>query len=126
MVRYEDLRIRPEQEMHRILDFLGMAPTNDEVSEAVRFAAYQNMKKMEQEKHFKGSGARVKAGDESNPQSYKVRRAKVGGYRDYFDKTEVQEIDRLMIDRLNPVFSYTGQRLSEAEDLIAERVQGDQ
>lgn len=122
MVRYEDLRTHPEQEMQRILDFVGMEPGNDEITEAVKFAAYQNMKKMEQEQHFKGSGARVKAGDESNPQSFKVRRAKVGGYRDYFDDDEIQAIDRLVIDTLNPLFAYAGQPVSEPQKIKAEQV----
>ena len=34
--------------------------------------------------------------DKSNPDSFKVRRAKVGGYRDYFDDAQVAEIDALV------------------------------
>lgn len=107
MVRYEDLRTRPEKEMQRILAFVGMEPAEDEVAEAVIFAAYQNMKKMEQELHFKGSGARVKPGDQSNPQSFKVRRAKVGGYRDYFSEEEIAKIDQYVDEQLEPVFGYS-------------------
>ena len=44
--------------------------------------------------------------DKDNPDSYKVRRAKVGGYRDYFTDEEVAVIDRLVADALDPMFRY--------------------
>jgi hypothetical protein len=39
---------------------------------------------------------RLTPGDPANPESYKVRQAKVGGYRDYFTDTEVakDQLDR--------------------------------
>ena len=40
------------------------------------------------------------------PQSYKVRRAKVGGWRDYFDDGEVAAIDALLAARPKPPFGY--------------------
>ena len=43
------------------------------------------MKQLEQKRVFWLSGFRLRPGDRANPQSYKVRRAKVGGWRDYFD-----------------------------------------
>jgi hypothetical protein len=42
----------------------------------------------------------------SNPNTYKVRRAKVGGYRDDFTPEQLASIDTLMTDRLLPVFGY--------------------
>jgi alcohol sulfotransferase len=35
-----------------------------------------------------------------------VRRAKVGGYRDYFDDDQVEEIDRYIRASLDPIFRY--------------------
>jgi len=35
-----------------------------------------------------------------------VRRAKVGGYRDYFDDEQVAKIDKLVNTRLSGVFGY--------------------
>ena len=66
------------------------------------------MKKMEQESHFKGAGARVKPGDKDNPQSFKVRKAKVGGYRDYFTDEQCSELDA-MVAQLDPQFGYGDQ-----------------
>jgi len=44
--------------------------------------------------------------DKDNPNSYKVRRAKVGGYRDYFSDEEVSAIDQQLADKLDPLFGY--------------------
>ena len=41
-----------------------------------------------------------------NPDSYKTRRAKVGGYRDYFEDDQIEAIDALLAARLDPVYGY--------------------
>lgn len=105
VVRYEDMRTEPAAVLGRILEFTGTEATPEQVQEAVDFAAYDNMKKMEQEKFFKGSGARVKPGDKDNPQSFKVRKAKVGGYRDYFTDQQCEQLDQ-MVSQLDPLFGY--------------------
>ena len=78
-----------------------------QIRDAVEFSSYENMKKMEEKKTFWLSGGRMAPGDRSNPNSYKVRRAKVGGYRDYFDDRQVEAIDRLTADNLSPFYRYT-------------------
>jgi hypothetical protein len=37
-----------------------------------------------------------------------VRRAKVGGYRGYFDDEQVARIDEHVRSKLSPVFGYSG------------------
>jgi alcohol sulfotransferase len=64
------------------------------------------MKQLEQNRVFWLSGLRLRPGDRANPQSYKVRRAKVGGWRDYFDDPEVAAIDALLAARPQPPFGY--------------------
>jgi hypothetical protein len=105
VVRYEDMRADPAAVLARILAFTGTEVTPEQVAEAVEFAAYDNMKKMEQERFFKGSGARVKPGDKDNPQSFKVRKAKVGGYRDYFTDEQCEQLEQ-MVGQLDPMFGY--------------------
>jgi hypothetical protein len=105
VVRYEDLRAETAATLSRILAFTGTPVAPEQVAEAVEFASYDNMKKMEQDRFFRGSGARVKPGDRDNPQSYKVRKAKVGGYRDYFSDEQCRELDRL-VEQLDPLFGY--------------------
>jgi hypothetical protein len=62
---------------------------------------------MEEKKTFWLSGSRMVAKDRKNPNSYKVRKAKVGGYRDYFDDQQIAAMQQLVAERLDPVFGYT-------------------
>jgi len=106
VVRYEDMRVDPEQALRRILAFLSTPGTDAQIGDAVAYAAYDNMRQLEQKRVFRLSGLRLRPGDEANPQSYKVRRAKVGGWRDYFDDREVAAIDGLLAARPQPPFGY--------------------
>ena len=85
---------------------MGTPGTTEEIREAVEFSSYENMKKMEQKKTFWLSGGRMVPKDRNNPNTYKVRRAKVGGYRDYFDDDQVAQIEALVNSTLSPDFGY--------------------
>ncbi|GIX29887.1 MAG: hypothetical protein KatS3mg124_0359 [Porticoccaceae bacterium] len=105
LVRYEEMRADPARELGRILAFTGTPAAPEELREAVEFASYENMKRLEAQGFFRRAGSRVRPADEGNPESYKVRRAKVGGWRDYFDDEQCRTISALMAD-LHPTFGY--------------------
>ena len=105
LLRYEDLRADPEGRLAALLEFMELEASAEECRAAVEHAAFDNMKKMESSDTFRFAG-RMRARDKDNPDSYKVRRAKVGGYRDYFSDDEVAEIDRLLNETLDPLFGY--------------------
>ena len=102
VVRYEDMRLQPELAMMRILEFIGTPGSDDQIRDAVAFSSYENMRKLEEENLF-GKKWLV-PGDKGNPNSYKVRRAKVGGYRDYFNERELLAIDELVRSGLSPYY----------------------
>jgi len=106
MVRYEDLRTDTVAQLRDILAFVGTPATNDELQDAVDYGSIENMKKLETTSAGWVGGGRLKPRDKNNPDSYKVRRAKVGGYRDYFDTQQLAEVDRLLTDTLSPIFGY--------------------
>lgn len=106
LLRYEDLRARPREELRRLLDFMHVDATDAQVDAAVDYSSYENMKKMEGAQQLRLAGGRMMPRDKDNPDSYKVRRAKVGGYRDYFSDAEVAAIDRRLAETLDPMFGY--------------------
>ncbi len=106
LLRYEDLRARPREELRHLLEFMHVAATDAQVDAAVDYSSYENMKKMEGAQQFRLAGGRMMPRDKDNPDSFKVRRAKVGGYRDYFTDEEVAAIDRRLADTLDPMFNY--------------------
>ena len=118
VVRYEDLRATPEREMARIVQFLGMQPDEALLRDTVEFASVESMRQKEQENYFWRSGSRVKAKDVNDPNTYKVRKAKVGGYRDYFDDDQVAELDAMVDSRLLPVFGYTSAESGETMEEV--------
>ncbi|HEX2478770.1 MAG TPA: sulfotransferase domain-containing protein, partial [Geminicoccaceae bacterium] len=87
--------------------FLGTPATKAQIADAVEFASYDNMKRMEQQQVFWLSGGRLVPKDRSNPDSYKVRRGKVAGYRDDFDPAQLAAIDALVETGLDPLYGYT-------------------
>ena len=106
IVRYEDLRRDTAGELGRVLEFMGQQPTDADLTDCVAFASVENMRKLEEKRTFWLAGSRMRPGDKSNPDSFKVRRAKVGGYRDYFDEHQLVEMDRITEARLLPGFGY--------------------
>jgi alcohol sulfotransferase len=115
VLRYEDMRADPETALRRALAFLGTPGTDQQITDAVAYAAYDNMKRLEQTQVFRSSGTRLAPGDQANPQSYKVRRAKVGGYRDYFDDQQVATIDAMLESRPSPPFGYGTVAMAERQ-----------
>jgi hypothetical protein len=106
IVRYEDMRANPREILRKILDFMGTPSSDEEAREAVEFASYENMKQLESKRVFWLSGGRMVPKDRNNPNSYKVRRAKVGGYTDYFDDEQVAKINALVRATLAPSLGY--------------------
>jgi len=107
LLRYEDLRSNTREELRRLLDFMLVDATDAQVEAAVEYSSYENMKKMESKEQFRLAGGRMMPRDKDNPDSYKVRRAKVGGYRDYFTDEEVAAIDARLAADLDPLFRYS-------------------
>ena len=107
LVKYEDLRANTPQELGRVLRFLGQSPTDTELEDCATFASVDNMRKMEKENAGKlTANARLKPGDANDPSSFKVRRAKIGGWRDYVSEEQADAIDAMVRARLSPKFGY--------------------
>ena len=56
----------------------------------------------------------MQAKNVNDPNTFKVRKAKVGGYRDYFDDEQVAELNALVDANLLPVFGYTSDEVEVA------------
>jgi hypothetical protein len=105
VVRYEDIRSRPSELLRSIVEFLGAPFTKEEIEEAVEFASFENLKRLERANFFNNS--RLAPADPDDPDSFKVRRGKVGGYMDYFEERQILQMEECVHSRLSPVFGYT-------------------
>ena len=90
--RYEDCRLNPVAEFTKLLYFLGIPVTSEEdVTQSVKFSAFDSMQSMERSgSHWQSPILRP--GDISDPDSFKVRRGVVGGYRDYLNAEHLEII----------------------------------
>ncbi len=103
-LKYELLRARPEAELAALCEFLGQPFSTEAVAEAVRFASFDKLKAREKENYFRNN--RLSAKNPEDPDSFKVRRGKVGGYRDYFSDDEIEAMDRFVAENLVPAIGY--------------------
>jgi hypothetical protein len=104
LVRYESLRADPNKIFRELLAATGEHSPNPEALEhALEFSEFENMKKMEAAGAFYSKI--LMPGDVKDPESFKVRRGKVGGYQEYLS-TEDQRYAIAAMKRLNPRFGY--------------------
>jgi hypothetical protein len=104
IVRYEDLRERTEETLAEIVTFFGLPFSQREIDEAVSFGSFENLRKLESAGFFRHGGLALVRPDD--PESRKVRRGKVGGYREDLTPAEAAEMERIVARRLSPVFGY--------------------
>src|SRR2546429_2519774 len=104
IIRYESLREFPGENFRTLLGVLG--ETRPDVSifqAALDFSEFENMKKMEAAGAF--DSKILRPGDVRDPESFKVRRGKVGGYREYLS-VEDQEYAAGALTKLDSRFGY--------------------
>lgn len=107
VVRYEDLRSDPNRTLRQVIDFISDGHADGSaVDGAVEYSSVENMRKLEEKNVFWLAGGRMRPGKKGDPNSYKVRRAKVDGYKDYFNDTERAVIDELVSHDLSPTYGY--------------------
>lgn len=108
VVRYEDLRAEPAATLRRITGLMDETFGDQEIEEAVSFGAFDNLRQLESKGFFRQGGLTLR--NPGDPESFKVRRAKVGGYRDYFTPEQVAELEELVSTRLSPGLGYVAER----------------
>jgi hypothetical protein len=104
IVRYEDLRENTEAELRRIVAFLGEQFSDAQIREAVAFGSVDNMRALEHSGYFQNSSLRLR--DSQDPDTFKVRRAKVGGYRDDLSDEEAAWVESEIEAGCDPALGY--------------------
>ena len=104
LVRYEDARSDTVGALRTMTEHLGFGPADDAaLAAAEEYARFDNMQKLESSGSFREGY--LKPGDAQDVNSFKVRRGKVGGYRDELEDADVTYLDQ-QCARLHGVFGY--------------------
>ena len=102
LVRYEELQGAPEETFRALLKLLGeKEPDADAFAHALEFSRFGNMKKMEAAGAF--ASKILQPTDAGDPESFKVRRGKVGGFTDYLTGDDLTYANEAM-GKLDPRF----------------------
>jgi sulfotransferase family protein len=105
LVRYEALRASPAEHFRDLLAMLGeSSPDANIFQEALEFSRFENMQKLEAAGAFDSNI--LHPGDVRDPESFKVRRGKVGGYSEYLS-AEDQQCAAAAMTELDRRFGYT-------------------
>lgn len=104
LLRYEDLHRSPKEAFRALLGFLGEKDINEAAfKSALAMSTFENMRKLE-ESGTSGSW-RLAVPNSNDEEAFKVRKGRVGGYKEYLSKDMIKFMDEKLL-ALNPVFGY--------------------
>jgi hypothetical protein len=105
LLKYEDMRSDTGATLETLFRFMGHEPDRGIIDRVVEEASFDRMKRMERSNAYERSW--LKAGNVADDESFKVRRGKVGGYTDYLDPEDVEQVDQKIRTELSPFFGYS-------------------
>jgi hypothetical protein len=106
LLRYETLRADPSPGFRQLLQLLREGVVNERAfSHALEFSDFQQMQRLEQAGGF--DSKILRAGNLQEPESFKVRRGKIGGFEDDLSPPD-QAFACAALQKLDPRFGYAG------------------
>jgi hypothetical protein len=92
LVRYESMHAEPVATLRGVLEAMGLPGVSDEeVTSAIEFGRFENLKRLESSGRLRDSALKPK--DASDPDSFKVRKGQVGGYRESLGAEDIAYIE---------------------------------
>jgi len=96
-IRYEDLHQDPKGTLGKVLEFMGeVSPAENLLDQSIEYCSFNNLKKLEARNKFKKG--MLKPANTADPESFKVRKGKIGGYTEYLSEADVALIDKAIAD----------------------------
>lgn len=104
MISYEDCQKDAFVCFNKILNFLDIKNINENcLKEAIQESSFSKMKKVESQNEL--NDERLKPTDVNDAESYKVRKGKIGGYKEYLNSEDISYVNG-EIKKLNKIFKY--------------------
>lgn len=104
LVTYEDLHEDAAGQLRRVLEFIGIRGVTDDILQhAVEACRFDRMRELEASNTYR-TGA-LSARDSGDPDTYKTREGKVGGFRRHLDADSESRIDKLINDHLDELYA---------------------
>lgn len=103
-VSYESLHRDTEESMSGILEFLGTDIDYSSLREAIEDSSFSKLKKLEKNGNI--GEPWIKPGFGNDEQSMKIRKGKVGSYREELSETDVEYLDSVIRTHLTSNLPY--------------------
>ncbi len=78
--------------------------SDDDIFEAVQYASFNNMRKLEQTESFKSQ--KLRPTNINDLESFKTRKGKVGGFTDYLGEADIEYIDQKIHTQLSDYYNF--------------------
>lgn len=103
LVRYEDLHRTPATVLAGVLEAMQLPVRPAAIDGAIGFSKFDNMRKLETANAF-GSD-RLKPANAGDAESFKTRKGKIGGYREYFSAADLEYVNSRIATRLSDAYA---------------------
>jgi len=100
-ISYEDCHADFEAVLHRVLDYFGFECAAEAVSEAARISTFENMQQIERSGAFPEPWLRPRNG------APKVRKGRIGGYREVLGHADIAYLDEVFGERASGTATVT-------------------
>ena len=107
LVRYEDMKENTFEQVERVATFACLPLTSAEISKAIAYASFKNMRKMEVQGTDQVRTGVMTARNVEDPESFKVRKGAIGGYRTELSPASIARVDSAVASSLNPIYGYS-------------------
>lgn len=105
LITYEALKADTIGEMLKILRLLDWQVSDQKLREAIAVSSFQNMRKMEETGDIKQTYAyALSPGNPQNPNSFKVRKGHVEGYKEELSGQDIKFCNNMMKVKPNPFY----------------------
>ena len=103
LVTYEDMIKDARKVFSGCLEFLGWPKRPDAfIDEVVDYGRFDNMRKLEETNAF--NSARLKPPEDGDPEGFKMRKGKVGGYVDYMSEDDIVYVNDYLAANLDDYY----------------------
>jgi hypothetical protein len=105
LIQYEEMHARLAEVLESVIRFADPSRPIPDLDEIIEIGRFENMREKESRGEFaKTYGGILKPGDISDPESFKCRKGKVGGYAEYLTADDIAYCDQVMMEHRYAVF----------------------
>ena len=109
MLKYEDMHLNTILQLENVLKFLSIDNIDNQiVAKAVDSCCFEKMHKLEKQGHYNKKYREILTPSNNNdPESFKTRKGKVGGYIDYLEESDINYCNSIMREMKCPWYCDT-------------------